>query len=86
MEQENGKMKHQLYAVIPQKVVLDSFPAPPEVIQNLLTNNTVPAKLFRENSRSFNNALALSSIKVNERKFNNGYNPSVIFEGKFCQA
>ena len=61
------------------KVVLDSFPAPPEVIQNLLTNNTVPAKLFRENSRSFNNALALSSIKVNERKFNNGYNPSVIF-------
>ena len=28
------------------KVVLDSFPAPPEVIQNLLTNNTVPAKLF----------------------------------------
>ena len=55
------------------------------MIQNLLTNNTVQAKLFRENSRSFNNALALSSIKVNERKFNNGYNPSVIFEGKVCQ-
>jgi hypothetical protein len=41
--------------------------------------------LFRENSRSFNNALALSSIIVNERKFSNGYNPSVIFEGKVSQ-
>ena len=67
------------------KVSLIIFPPPPELIQSLLTGNSVEAKLFRENTRSFNNALALSSIRVNERKFRNGYNPSVIFEGKVCQ-
>ena len=67
------------------KVVLDSFPPPPELIKKLLTTDTVEARLFRENIRSFNNALALSSIKVTERKFKNGYNPSVIFEGKVSQ-
>ena len=67
------------------KVDLSAFPPPPQLIQNLLTEHTTEAKLFRENSRSFNNALALSSIIVNERKFTGGYNPSVIFEGKVTQ-
>ena len=67
------------------KVSLPLFPSPPKLIENLLTGKTVEAKLFRENTRSFNNGLALSSIKVNLRHFNNGYNPSVIFEGKVSQ-
>ena len=67
------------------KVILDVFPDPPKLMQNLLTEATVEARLFREHIRSFNNALALSSIKVNERKFKNGYNPSVIFEGRVSQ-
>ena len=67
------------------KVNLDPFPLPPRELQKLLLSDTVEARLFRENIRSFNNALALSSIKVNERKFKNGYSPSVIFEGKVCQ-
>ena len=67
------------------KVELTPYPSPPVFIKNLLTENSTEAKLFRENSRSFNNALALSSIRVNEKKFSNGYNPSVIFEGKVQQ-
>ena len=67
------------------KVSLSHFPPPPNLIKSLLIGDDVEAKLFRDNARSFNNALALSSIRVNERKFSNGYNPSVIFEGKVCQ-
>ena len=67
------------------KVMLDSFPEPPEMLKKLLTTDNVESRLFRENIRSFNNALALSSIKVDERRFKNGYNPSVIFEGKVSQ-
>ena len=67
------------------KVVLETFPQPPELIKKLLTSDTAEARLFRENIRPFNNALALSSIKVTERKFKNGYNPSVIYEGKVQQ-
>ena len=67
------------------KVNLEKFPDPPKLIQTLLTSAKSEAKLFRENTRSFNNALALSSIIVNERWFNNGYCPSVIFEGKVSQ-
>ena len=67
------------------KVDLPIFPPPPKLIQNLLTAKTVEAKLFRDNSRSFNNGLALSSIIVNERRFASGYNPSVIYEGKVTQ-
>ena len=67
------------------KVDLPLFSTPPDFIQSLLTEQTNEAVIFRENSRSFNNALALSSIVVNERKFANGFNPSVIFEGKVTQ-
>jgi hypothetical protein len=64
------------------KVVLDVFPDPPKIVQSLLTSETVEARHYRENIRCFNNALALSSLKVDERKFKNGYSPSVIFEGE----
>ena len=67
------------------KVMLEKFPEPPEYLKKLLKDNTTEAKLFRENIRSFNNALALSSLQVKTRKFNNGYNPSVVFEGKVSQ-
>ena len=67
------------------KVALTVFPDPPQIIQNLLKHKTVEAKLFRENTRSFNNALALSSIQVKVKHFANGYCPSVIFEGKVTQ-
>ena len=64
------------------KVHLSPFPDPPVYLKHLWTADTIEARLFREESRSFNNALALSSIKVTHRRFDNGYSPSVIFEGK----
>ena len=64
------------------KVILDRYPDPPLLLRSLWTANTPEARLFRENSRSFNNALALASLKVEERKFSGGYTPSVVFEGK----
>jgi hypothetical protein len=67
------------------KVNLAPFPNPPQYLHHLWTANTVESRLFREQSRAFNNALALSSIKVTERKFSNNYCPSVVFEGKVCQ-
>ena len=67
------------------KIHLTPFPDPPNYLKQLWTADTIEARLFREQSRPFNNALALSSIKVTERKFSNGFNPSVIFEGKVSQ-
>ena len=46
------------------KVILESFPDPPEYLQKLWKDKTTEAKLFRENARSFNNGLALSSVVV----------------------
>ena len=67
------------------KVILPLFPAPPDLLKELLTNNTEEAKLFRKNARTFNNALALSSVKVNIKKFTGGFAPCVVFEGKVHQ-
>ena len=67
------------------KVQLDKFPEPPNYIKQLWKDKTPEARLFRENSRSFNNALCLSSLKVKTRTFRDGYNPSVVFEGKVSQ-
>ena len=67
------------------KVLLDPFPQPPEELHNLWHDNTSEARLFRENARSINNALCLTSIKVKVRHFEHGFNPSVIFEGKATQ-
>ena len=66
------------------KVCLESFPDPPKMLQDLWIKNTAEARIFRENARSFNNALALSSLIKNERKFV-GFSPSVVFEGKVHQ-
>ena len=67
------------------KSLIKSFPPPPAYLETLWTADTVEARLFREHARSFNNALALSSIRVADRKFDSSYNPSVIYEGKVHQ-
>ena len=48
---------------------------------NLWLGDEAKAKLFREHSKAINNAVCISSIQVKQRQFN-GFNPSVIFEGK----
>ena len=67
------------------KVILPLFPDPPEMLKELLTSKSEEGKLFRKNTRTLNNALALSSLIVNVKKFSGGFAPSVIFEGKVCQ-
>ena len=67
------------------KVILPLFPDPPDLLKELLTSKSEEGRLFRKNTRTFNNALALSSLKVNVKKFTGGFAPSVIFEGKVCQ-
>ena len=67
------------------KVQLPLFPDPPKMITNLLKADTVEGKLFRQNTRTFNNALALSSLQVQVRSFAGGYTPCIVFEGKVCQ-
>ena len=67
------------------KVNLERFPTPPPEINKLLKANTVKGKVFRDNARSINNAVCLTSIKVNHRHFKQGFNPSIIFEGRVQQ-
>ena len=67
------------------KVSIPSFPDPPEYLKRLWTSDTAEARIFREHARPFNNALALSSVKVVHRKFANGFAPNVVFEGKVSQ-
>ena len=67
------------------KVILPVFPDPPDLLKELLANNTEESKLFRKNSHTLNNALALSSVKVNIKKFTGGFAPCVVFEGKVHQ-
>ena len=64
------------------QVRLERFPDPPPLLRDLWTSDTPDARIFRDNSRSFNNSLALASLKVNERQFKCSYTPSVVFEGK----
>ena len=63
------------------KVRLPFFPTPPPVLQELWHGNSTDAKLFREHCRTINNAVCLSSISVQQRTFQ-GFNPSVIFQGR----
>ena len=67
------------------KVVLERFPKPPQDINKLWHNNTIKGRVFRENARSINNAVCLSSLKVQTRHFERGFNPNIIFEGKVQQ-
>ena len=63
------------------KISLDLFPKPFSFIQNLLEKSDQETKLIRKYLRAINNAVCLSSLRVNERR-TRGFNPSVIFEGK----
>ena len=66
------------------KVILQSFPSPPDEIMELFKADTTEGRIFRENARTINNAVCLTSIKVKNRHFDN-FNPSVIFEGRVQQ-
>ena len=67
------------------KVLLESFPCPPKDINDLFSEDTTKGRIFRENARSINNAVCLTSIKVKQRDFPDGFTPSVIFQGKVQQ-
>ena len=67
------------------KVVLETFPRPPEEIYKLWYAQSVEGRLFRENARSINNAVCLTSIKVKTKDFGKSFSPSIIFEGKATQ-
>ena len=66
------------------KVYLDRFTPPPDVLLKLWFQDTQEARVFRKNSRSFNNGLCFTSIVVQEKRFA-GFTPSVIFQGKVYQ-
>ena len=67
------------------KVYLDVFPQPPKELDDLWHGETSEGRIFRENARSINNAVCLTSIKVKTKDFGKGFNPSIIFEGKATQ-
>ena len=75
------KMETQGFCCSKGKVLLPLFPRPPEEIARLWNGSDNKAKLLRKYSRELNNAVCLSSIKVQEKKFS-GFNPSVIFQGQ----
>ena len=63
------------------KVLPIPFPRPPEGLMKLWTENDPKSRIFRENSRHINNAVCLSSLKVDERRFR-GFAPTVVFQGR----
>ena len=64
------------------KVILDKLPQPPEQINKLWHEDTPEGRLFRQNARSINNAVCLTSIKGKLRNFGGGFTPNVVYEGK----
>ena len=66
------------------RVTLPRTPTPPPELMNLWYDNTQEARLFRQHSRSVNNASCLSSIVVNERNHEAGIS-SVVMMGKLTQ-
>ena len=64
------------------KVNLDPFPKPPAAINELFKGNTPESKLFRENARSINGAVCLTSMKAKEQQMQSGFQPSVIIGGR----
>ena len=63
------------------KILLELFPRPPDDLLNLWTGKDGKSRMFRENSRMINNAVCLSSLKVNLRTFH-GFSPSIVFQGR----
>ena len=59
---------------------MEPFPKQPQKILDLWTEDSSKAKVFRENARTINNAVCLTSLKTSERR--SGFTPSVIFQGK----
>ena len=47
---------------------------------DLFCGTDVKSRIFKDYARNLNNAVCLSSLKVKEKR--DGYNPSVIFQGK----
>ena len=63
------------------KVLPKVFPRPPDQLMKLWTEDGRIPRLFRAHTRELNNALCLSSIKVQQKTFGN-FTPSVIFQGQ----
>ena len=56
------------------------FPKPPAPILDLFCGSDVKSRIFKDHARNLNNAVCLSSLKVNQKR--QGFTPSVIFQGK----
>ena len=54
------------------KVTVPAYPPPPPELMRLWFEDSSEARLFRQHSRSINNATALSSFVVNERRQESG--------------
>ena len=63
------------------KVLLTQFPRPPEELMKLWKGHDSKSRMLRQHSRMFNNALCLSSLKVNLKTFR-GFTPSIVFQGR----
>ena len=66
------------------KVMIRPFPRPPEELARLWFNQGRRGNVLKKFARELNNALALASIQVSLKQFQ-GFNPSVIFQGKVAQ-
>ena len=66
------------------KVTVPAYPPPPPELMRLWFEDSSEARLFRQHSRSINNATALSSFVVNERRQESGTS-SVVMQGKLTQ-
>ncbi|KAF0304451.1 hypothetical protein FJT64_023748 [Amphibalanus amphitrite] len=65
------------------KVNIDPLPAPPPLLRELWTGDTLEARTFRQHSRRLNTALSLASMMTREvRPADGGYAPSVIIQGR----
>ena len=64
------------------KVDLPTLPQPPDQINKLWHDDTAEGRLFRQHSRSINNAVCLTSIKGKQKTFGGGFTPCVVYEGK----
>ena len=63
---------------------MPAYPPPPPELMRLWFEDSREARLFRQHSRSINNATALSSFVVNERRQESGTS-SVVMQGKLTQ-
>lgn len=65
------------------KVVLDSFPPLPQLLQDLLSGNGPISKDFLQNLRSYNNCFAMTSFGHKIAAVH-GWNPSFRIRGQVC--